>query len=308
MTTLEDDTAPTETPTDRPPLAAEAVLPSGDEIARMRSHPRFHDALKALAVDMAGHYQVNRILNRLINDRARLVFGMMALDLHFTGQPSGEKGFMVTQAQDICVSHGICSAGRATAMIALMRFAGYLEVRPSQDRRMRLYGITDKLTATHHGRWRHVFAALAMVLPEGQAALTALAREQFTPIYAHLLAKDFLAGLRVMHGSAPELGLFAERNCGLVILFNLIADGADETDVPVSISGVAQRFGVSRAHVTKLLRDAEEAGFVSLSGSGPYRLVFTPRLLEAAQVFFATVFLYIGRRAADAIAAMPAAD
>jgi CRP-like cAMP-binding protein len=286
--------------------SAESLQPSRDEIERLRTHPRFHEAIKALAAGMAEHYQGNRILNRLINDRARLVFGMMALDLHFTGQPSGEKGFSVTQAQDICLAHDICSAGRTTAMIALMRFAGYLEALPSRDRRVRLYGITDKLVASHHGRWRHVFAATSMVRPEGAAALAALARPAFTPAYVHLLARDFLSGVRVLLGSAPELGLFAERNCGMLILFSLIAEGADQGPVPVSISGLAHRFGVSRAHVTKLLRDAADAGFLSLSGAGAYQVAFTPRLIDAAQVFFATVFLYIGRRSGDAIVAMPA--
>lgn len=287
--------------------ADDGRLPSATELARLKSHPRFAAAVVAAAAGMADLYQGNRILNHLINDRARLVFGILALDLHFSGQPSGEQGFAATQAQQICVAHGICSAGRAAAMIALMRFGGYLQVMPSRDRRQRLYGVTERLIAAHHERWRRLFAAIAMVGDDGAVALAALDRPAFTPAYARLLADDFRAGVRVMLDSAPELGLFAERNSGMIILFRLLADaGVDRAAVPVSISALAHRYGVSRAHVGKLLRDAELDGFLSLSESGGYRVTLAPNVVDAAHTFFATAFLYVGRRAVEAAAILRA--
>jgi hypothetical protein len=282
-------------------------LPSADEVACLMSHRRFAAATVAAATGMAELYQGNRILNHLINDRARLLFGILALDLHFSGQPNGDQGFAVTQAQDTCVAHGICSAGRAAAMIALMRFGGYVEPLPSRDRRQRLYGVTDRLVAAHHERWRRLFKAIAMVDGYGAAAFAALDRPAFTRAYAHVLANDFRAGVRVMLDSAPELGLFAERNSGMIILFRLLADaGVARAPVPVSISALSHRYGVSRAHVSKLLRDAEGDGFLALAETGSYRATLTPRLIDAAHAFFATAFLYVVRQAAKAVAAMPA--
>lgn len=276
-------------------------LPLVEEVARLKAHPRFAEAAAAAAAGFADLYQGNRLLNHFINDRARLLFGLLALDLHFTGQPNGEQGFTVTQAQQICVAHGICSAGRAAAMIALMRFGGYLEALPSRDRRQRLCGVTGRLIAAHHERWRRLFAAIAMVGENGATALAALDHPAFTPAYAHLLAEDFRAGVRVLLDSAPELGLFAERNSAMIILFRLLADaGVDRRAVPVSISTLAHRYGVSRAHVSKLLRDAEDDDFLSLSDAGGYRVTLAPRLVDAAHTFLATAFLYVGRRAAEA--------
>jgi hypothetical protein len=278
-------------------------LPTAAELTRLQADPQFAAAVVMAAAGMADLYQGNRLLNSLINDRARLLFGMLALDLHFTGQADGDIGFTVTQAQENCLAQGICSPGRTTAMIALMRFGDYLEVLPSRDRRRRLLGVTAKLIAAHHARWRCMFSAIAMMRPEGKAALEALERSDFTPAYARLLADDFRAGLRVLLDSAPELGLFAERNSGMVILFRLVADsGATMAPLPVSISALAQRYGVSRAHVGKLLRDAEADGFLSLSEDRSYRVALTPRLLQATRTFFATAFLYVGRRAAEAAA------
>jgi hypothetical protein len=90
----------------------------------------------------------------------------------------------------------------------------------------------------------------------------------------------------------------------MVILFRLLADaGVDCGAVPVSISTLAHRYGVSRAHVGKLLRDAESDGFLSLSDPGGYRVTLAPRLVDAAHNFLATAFLYVGRRAAQAVVA-----
>jgi hypothetical protein len=278
-------------------------LPTAAELTRLQAHPQFAAAVVMATAGMADLYQGNRILNSLINDRARLLFGMLALDLHYSGQADGDIGFTVTQAQENCVAHGICSAGRAAAMIALMRFGGYIETLPSRDRRRRLLGVTDKLVAAHQARWRRLFEAIALVRTEGKTALAALDRPAFTRIYARLLADDFRAGLRILVDSAPELALFAERNSGMVILFRLLADsGAGMEPVPVSISALAGRYGVSRAHVGKLLRDAENEDFLVLTDARGYCAALTPRLLTAANTFFATTFLYVGRCAAEAAA------
>lgn len=294
--------------------AGEGRLPSRAEIERIKADANFPAALKLAATGFVDLYQKNRLLNRLINDRARTLFGFAMLDLHYSGQGDGQPGFTVTRAQEFCVKHGLCSAGRAAAMIALMRFAGYVEVLPLQrDRRLRLYGITPKLLATHHERWRRMFEAIATVQPDMRAAIAALDRPSFTPAYARILTEDFRAGVRVLAGSAPELGLFAERNSGMIILFSLIAAAADDTvppsrPLPVSISALANRFAVSRAHVMKLLRDATDEGFVSLSNGNGYVMTFEPKLKEAVQNFFATAFLYLDRCAMAAVAAMPERD
>ena len=295
-----------------PTASDQGRLPSRAEIERIKTDANFPAALKLAATGLVDLYQTNRLLNRLLNDRARTLFGFAMLDLYFSGQGDGQPGFTVTRAQEFCVQHGLCSAGRASAMIALMRFAGYVEVLPPQrDRRLRLYGITPKLLATHHERWRRMFEAIAMVQPDMRAAIAALDRASFTPAYARILVGDFRAGVRVLLGSAPELGLFAERNSGMIILFSLIADAAADDTVPpsrplpVSISALANRFAVSRAHVMKLVRDAADEGFVSLSNGNGYVVTFEPKLKEAVQNFFATAFLYLDRCAMAAVAELP---
>jgi hypothetical protein len=59
---------------------------------------------------------------------------------------------------------------------------------------------------------------------------------------------------------------------------------------------------VSRKHVLTLLRDAEREGFVRRTGDRSDGLVLLPRVRDAAQAFFASMFLYLAHSAREALA------
>ena len=126
------------------------------------------------------------------------------------------------------------------------------------------------------------------------------------PAFARILGRHFRAGLRLL-SHAPELLLFAERNAGMVILFSLLLAGEGDDSfpparpVPVSISALGAKFGVSRKHVLTLLRDAENEGFLQRTGDRNDRVVLLPRVREGLQMFFATMFLYLARSAGEAL-------
>jgi DNA-binding GntR family transcriptional regulator len=63
--------------------------------------------------------------------------------------------------------------------------------------------------------------------------------------------------------------------------------------VPISLSALAQRFGGSRVHVRTLLRVAEAVGLIERSGEGGSRVLLRPRLVAAAETFFASAFLFL---------------
>lgn len=60
--------------------------------------------------------------------------------------------------------------------------------------------------------------------------------------------------------------------------------------VPISISGLSSRFGISRVHVRTLLRDAEAAGLIERPEG---HVVLRPALREGILSFFAAVALYV---------------
>ena len=166
---------------------------------------------------------------------------------------------------------------------------------------------TEKLVETLHQRWRSNFEAIRLVLPEGADALAALQRPEFTPAFVGQFTEHFLAGFRFVD-YAPEVQLFIERNAGLVMLFNIMLAGErDDTFPPmrpvrVSISALATRFGVSRAHVRKLLRDAEVSGLLERAGVEEGRLMLSAGFRAAMETVVGTGILFFAHCARAALA------
>jgi DNA-binding Lrp family transcriptional regulator len=71
--------------------------------------------------------------------------------------------------------------------------------------------------------------------------------------------------------------------------------------VPMSISALARRFSVSRPHVLKLIRDAVADGLIERTGQDGDHVIIQRRLAEAAQNFFAAMYLLFADCARDAM-------
>lgn len=297
----------------RPVAGVQAMLqdarPSAEAIAMLRAHPRFPEAARQAAEGFLTLYQGNRLLNTLVNDRGRMLMGYITLYLHYFSDPADPlSGLTVSRVKQLCVEQNVCSAGRAEAMVMVMRLFGYLEPVPhAGDRRLRLLAATDdRLIQSHHERWERLFRAMAPVLPDGHAALAVMRSEDFTRGFVRELYRHFARGVRILD-YAPDLALFADRNSGMMIMFSLLtAGGAGEAFPPsgpvsVSISAVSRRFGVSRVHVRKLIRDAEQQGFLARAPGADEQIVLRPQLTEAALNFFATTFLFLAQCARHAM-------
>ena len=278
------------------PLPRAANVPSSFVIEALREHPRFREATRALIGGLVERYSCNRLLNRVLNDRGRLVGSLIALYLHFSPAPGGGRsGLTAGRFQAFCVDLKLCSPGRAQALLLLMRYAGYLAPEPcASDRRRRCLVPTERLIEEQRQRWNLQFEAMALITPAGRTALEALERPEFTAAFMRHLGATFLAGFRLLD-HAPDLARLAESNAGLLVtasLFRAVLDsplGPDGEAVPVSISLLAARFGIARAHVRNLLAEAAEAGLVKRTGRSE-TVVVLPRLVQAGSDFFAALF------------------
>jgi hypothetical protein len=239
-----------------------------------------------------------------MDDRGRLLFGYLALYLDAKRDPAdATSGLTPTRMAALCSELAICSRGRAAAMLSLMRFAGF--VRPdtsSSDRRQRRLVSTAKLHALLHDRWQVHFSAMAPLLPDGAALVAALDDPAFVRALVIAMGERFRAGFRFMT-DAPELGLFAERSGGLLILASLITAGDPDDSlpptrpVPISIAGLARRFSVSRPHVLKLITDAAEQGLIERSEAA---VRIAPALGDGLMNFFARMYLFFADCAREA--------
>jgi hypothetical protein len=281
--------------------------PDPDAISGLRSREGFQAAMRTAARSTVALYRGNRLLNSLMNDRARALFAHVALYLHFVGEP----GLTVGAMKELCVRLGLCSPGRCEAVLALMRAADFFSAAPHADRRRRLLVPTEKLIALQCERWAAHLEAMRLVMPKADDYCAALGDEVFVRAFVISLVEKFIGGLRVLD-HAPELEMFAERNAGMVILFNLAlagpADGPFPPAAPValSINAQATTFSVSRKHVLTLLRDAEAQGLLARGGPGNDEITLLPRAREGLEMLFATMFVFLAQCAEDGLRASEA--
>jgi hypothetical protein len=289
-------------------------LISDASIAELQRHPKFEAAVAASMRGSIELHQSGNLSNWILNDRARAWFGHALLYLHATARPGDPlSGLTPARIKDLAVEAGICSAGRAAAMLSLMRVAGYLERAPvTGDKRVRRLAPTAKLLDVQRQRLRRQFEAIAIVLPEAHGTLASLGVPEFENALALAIGEEFMSGTRLLSHS-PDLKPFAEYSAGMVVLFSLmlatVSQGSFAIGGPiaVSISELARRFRVSRTQVLRLLREAEEGGLLARAGTNYESVVLCPKLKRDMLNMFAVIYLFLTGAAAEAAAATRAA-
>jgi hypothetical protein len=272
-----------------------AQEPAG-RIDEFLTHPQFQVAAARAAMGLVEMYRGNRILNRILNDRGRLAFGMLAMYLDATPDENGV-GLTVTRIANLCQETDVCSRGRAKALVMLMRWAGYLEPAGAEvtNGRVRPLVPTPLLLEQQRLRWENLYGGLALIDPCG----TEVVKHLDDPIFLRLLARElgarYIAGFRVIH-YAPEMNVFMDRDCGLLVALSLLISGEDDDvfppvrPVPISIAALATQIHVSRAHVLKLMREAEHAGLLDRISSAQGSVRLLPKLNRCMSRFFAVSF------------------
>ncbi|RLP81642.1 MarR family transcriptional regulator [Xanthobacter tagetidis] len=226
--------------------------------AALKASPGFGAALLASARGTVETYDNHPLLNRVLNDRGRMMFSFLAF--YLDAQPGGA-GITAARMTALCQETGLCSHGRAKALLALMRWSGYLAPAEGKgDRRERPLAPTERMWASFRTRWRLHFAAMEPLGGVAARVLAVLDDPLFCRALVTAIGESFRHGFRVLDG-APRLIPFADRDGGIILLFALLV--SREVDAPPpTVADLARRFHLSRTHVLQVLRDAMEAGLV----------------------------------------------
>src|SRR5262245_9643083 len=278
-----------------------------ERVAALCAHPQFAAAMRALLADNVRLYRGNRILNYVGYDRGRLMIGILALYLHGSRRADDpSSGLTAQRLKTLCAEQDVCSAGRALAMLSFLQLFGYPARAPGADGRYKQLSPPPALTAFLRERWSAMLSATALVLPDVATAHAALERDDFLAAIIRGVVEQFRGGIRAL-AVAPALKPFAEHNAGLMILASLALAGADDDSMPprtpvhLSISDLARRFSVSRAHVLRLIREAEAHGLIGRKAGGDV-IAFTPELARAFRRGVAVLFLFFAHCARAALA------
>ncbi|MBS7544791.1 hypothetical protein [Ancylobacter oerskovii] len=261
--------------------------PARPNLPALRADPRFPAAARQAAAGIVATYRGSAVMNRLLNDRGRFLLSLLALALHLEPPGGGRDGLTAGRLKAEAAALGICSPGRAGAVLAAFRLLGLVEAVPMPDRRLKRLAATPRFVDMHRRRWRALLEPMAAFMPEGAAGLAGLDDPAFLPLYVEALLSPFRAGWRLLD-EVPVLAPFADRDAGIVIALSLMGTAEDGTPPP--IAHLARQFGVSRSHVLGMLRAGEEAGL--LHRPDPRGgAVAAPALEEALRDFIACAFL-----------------
>ncbi len=125
--------------------------------------------------------------------------------------------------------------------------------------------------------------------------LARLDDSQFRKALIRQVGARFEAGFR-LQDFAPDAMLFGERDAGLLIAWSLLISGTPgdtfppSQPVPVPVAALSRQFFVSRAHVLKLLREAEEIGLIERTPSAVGSVRLLPAMHETMLNLFAAMF------------------
>ena len=275
---------------------------SETEFLALRSHPALPQAVASFAEWLIRTYSHSRMLNLLLVDRGRLLLGFYVLYLDVLPRPgTQESGATLSAVQTLCRNTGLCSAGRAASMIALMRFGGYVtQAADPNDRRRRILVPTQRLVDIYNRNWVQQFEAMAPVFPDAAFVPRWLERPSFRTEFLRALGTLYTEGFRVVE-HAPVLKPAVESNAAVLMLTTLAlrqinGSGRPGEIVPLSVSAIARRFSVSRAHVRNVLHVAEAASLI-IHRPDAGGIVIQPALAEALLQLYGVMFILFNRSA-----------
>ena len=291
-------------PTQSSPLAGDIpplYLPPAiyEEAGRFRRHPAFPEAVRRNAESLLSFYERQPLLNHLVSEEARWLTGGFILFLHFTRDPEDPtSGATLARVQALAASHRLASPGRIAALVGLMRLGRFIvQVRAGADRRVRRLEPTPALMTYSRRHLAAQLGPLALVSPEDDYCALHEKDPTFMSRYYREAGRLYFAGGRIPE-LIPAIRLFMARDAAYMILLRLWLsdpDGAIPPRRPVSLpyGEVGARFGVSRAHVRKVMEAAAAAGYLDLQAEGGRAIRVLPPLVDLFEDCLALQLAYL---------------
>lgn len=272
-----------------------AAAISEDEVRRLCAHPSFPAVARALAGQESPQGHDAGLLGHAMRDANRMTSAILALYLDAT--PGGLTHARLDALTDLA---GVGGRTRAHAVIAYMRFLGYIAPDPAaRDGRERRYRPTARMREAFQRYFIDRLTILQPLAPEMAAAIPRLTRdEDFSAFMAVLGEGLVIMGMLHRLNTGPSLDVFSRRRSGLLTLWRLLLSAPPEERWPpeqrfrASAIDLARKGAVARSHVQRLLRDGIEAEMLEVDADGWVRV--TPRLRVEVNTYVA--ILAIGLR------------
>jgi DNA-binding MarR family transcriptional regulator len=271
----------------------------------LRRHPRFSDARVAQVAGYMKVFEGKPGLNKLLADLARYTVIVCLLCLAARQREDDPETWLtLARLQDLVGSFQIGSPGFVEAIVARLRDLDMIEQRPAPgDRRKRLLVPTDALVFTD----MEILAIQAVPLTffgANPALEPPLARDRaYHGIHRMVAVDSFAEAIGMVSCHGEMLRIFMNRDSGFMVLLAIeasLAESGDGRGAKVVYQDIADRFGVSRAHVRNIVMDAEAANLLKVTTPGRGELEILPKFRELHDGLMADSFVSVERRFIDA--------
>jgi hypothetical protein len=269
-------------------LTATSAQLTEENFAAVRAMPGFRRACETASAEAVGLFaNLEPAYQWITKDLGRAGICMTAAILHYAGE------LTVQSLTAACVGNGVSSPGRVNQVARRCQEIGQLTVEdgPGIWTRRRAHIGSGLLDMLHQRGLCDMKAAMSLT-PELSGGLEIMRTEAgAVSALMHLARVSSERRDLFAFGKKRPINFFLDREAGMSILFDLLASQrSDRTrlleEAPLSRYALARRYGVSRAHINKLL---SESGHAQAIGD---RVMFSETLSEALEAHFALVFAH----------------
>ena len=253
--------------------------------ASLRADPQFRGAVECASSQSVRHFQqLDPSFQWITKDLGRAAICLTALTLHLMGR------LTVQALTASCLDNGVSSAGRVQQVVRRCQEIGEMTVQDGAGlwtRRPMCMG--RRLVRVLRDRALIDLKAMAPLAPQLEGAAALVETDGGFVTYA-LCIGAITNQRRDLFKFTPPVGFFLDREAGMLILLDLLAAQPPDRsrlleEAPISRYALSRRYGVSRAHINKILA---ESGHIDSVASDTVR--FSEALSLAVERHFAVVF------------------
>jgi hypothetical protein len=282
--------------------ASDGEIPEA-ALSRLMCDPRLPEAIRTLAVKALEASANDKALDGICKDAGRYFAGMLVVYLHASGQ------LTLPNLKAYCATSKLLSPGRARALLSYLRYLKFIDEVPAGLRKgPARYTATAALLTAWRSQLSAALQAACTIEPAVRIVLDRLDDPEVFFTFIRIQTNEMIEGIQSNDARRedPFMRVIVHRHAGTRILLSLLAIAADfppRGPIPLSISATAQRFGVSRIHVQRMLDEAQREGLLTRTDRG--EIVFAESAKTYMRFFYPMQMIRLFSAAAKTIAARP---
>lgn len=269
-------------------ISSRALLHRRDVV---KSNPRFSEAI-------IEHYTINDTIYKkqplfyktmLQESRFNIILSMCCFIF-------GKQAESISEIKELCSKYKIASPNSVIAIITLLRTTGRIKTwRCTEDRRKTIIEPTQKGLDELKHYMSGAFLPVSILYPSFNIDVNLLDDDLLRNNFFRRAAEYLFRGL-TFKKILPEVGLFIDKDGGRMIMLNLYLKAiknktAHGAIIDYSSRTLAKEFFVSRIHVNRIIKSAQEIGYLKDRGDG--RMSISPAFIELVENYSALYFAYV---------------